>query len=1230
MRSLLTAMLVLCASVALAASASTAAAAGSQSSEEQALRAAVQRLGAGPPSDHHLADILTVASLRDALSPDVLAAALAPVARKWAKTLDRIAPAPEALRRLLRELDADRDPSKPRPWLRLPGAVTEWAWLGPLRHGGGTAFDRADPRVDGALSRQEPVAGRDGPARWRAVPPTVRGRLRFADLVERPAAAIVHAEAWIHVPTSGRYRLSIAASGRVRAHLDGTLLVASAPPAAAIAPSRPLAQAHLRAVTLPAGWHVLRLKLQDDAGTLAVDVRLGDATGTPVTARQQHRPASIAQKAREHEQIDASAALRKAAGRGDRRALLALAGMLSHRWRLDAPSEAAGLLEKGKEQVQVGLAWAGSAIEVGDVIGRLRQLPVSVDPARVIAEAAAWIDLGQPARAHAVHQAPSSGAALASERSIRACAQRTDLWLQLGADQAALAQARRCARRWPGAPLALETMARVMVARDHLAEALRAQQRMFGLYRGSARRFLELLQARCQLGLPAANELASVRRSLALSPQHQRGWQILARAYLQAGDAARAVEALERMPSWQWRSTTHALLGKAHGALGHREQAIAGFRAALRLAPGREDYRAELRDLAPADRFFQPYARDLLKLARAAAPAAEPLETAWAQTVMRHDGSRLARYEAEVLVVGPGGPSKHAVEIDYVPSQSSVSVLQAAVIKPDGRVVRRARRQINTISEDWYGLYYDLERVTLRFSELAPGDRIIVQHVVRDFAADPFGMVFGELELLGDQRPIRALEIVLELPAAVPLHSVAWDPRLRRPLPEQMRAIGPVKAGNLALQSWRLRRANQPSIAVEAGMPGATEVVPYLHMSSFPNAAAVGGWYAHLVQQALQGSQEDAGLRELARSLRGADDRATVANVYRYVADQVRYVGLEFGIHGLLPHDATEVLQRRFGDCKDKATLIVALLQHLGIDAQVALVRTADNGQISDPVSSLGVFDHAIAWIPGQRLWLDATQRDHLGAELPALDAGGMALRIPTRPNHPAVTVVPLPRGTASANTRTERLRIQLAASGSAQIEGEVALTGLPAAKMRAHLRAAATRQERLQEELSRRWAGVEVQVQVKGVEPTGPASLTFSATAPKVAQPGGPALSIAPLRRPQSLATALSGGRDRRNDLLLPHAMRLRQEVTVAPPAGWEVATAPELARIEDPLLLATAGCVVVADRQDGAVRCESLIEVRVGRVPVAASRRWLELLERADRSLSRRLYFRRRGAQR
>jgi transglutaminase-like putative cysteine protease len=104
--------------------------------------------------------------------------------------------------------------------------------------------------------------------------------------------------------------------------------------------------------------------------------------------------------------------------------------------------------------------------------------------------------------------------------------------------------------------------------------------------------------------------------------------------------------------------------------------------------------------------------------------------------------------------------------------------------------------------------------------------------------------------------------------------------------------------------------------------------------------------------------------------------QARTAAVLHLVQEQVRYLGVEMGANAHMPSDADTVFARRYGDCKEKALLMVALLRSLGVDASPALVNTERRGEIARDLPSSGEFDHAITRVRiGERTyWLDATR----------------------------------------------------------------------------------------------------------------------------------------------------------------------------------------------------------------------------------------------------------------
>jgi tetratricopeptide (TPR) repeat protein/transglutaminase-like putative cysteine protease len=96
----------------------------------------------------------------------------------------------------------------------------------------------------------------------------------------------------------------------------------------------------------------------------------------------------------------------------------------------------------------------------------------------------------------------------------------------------------------------------------------------------------------------------------------------------------------------------------------------------------------------------------------------------------------------------------------------------------------------------------------------------------------------------------------------------------------------------------------------------------------------------------------------------------------RLVQDQVRYLALSMNLGGYVPAAADLTWSRRFGDCKGKTVLLLAILRELGIEAEPALVNTAAGDLLSDQLPTLGSFDHVLvrARIGDKVYWLDGTR----------------------------------------------------------------------------------------------------------------------------------------------------------------------------------------------------------------------------------------------------------------
>ncbi len=169
-----------------------------------------------------------------------------------------------------------------------------------------------------------------------------------------------------------------------------------------------------------------------------------------------------------------------------------------------------------------------------------------------------------------------------------------------------------------------------------------------------------------------------------------------------------------------------------------------------------------------------------------------------------------------------------------------------------------------------------------------------------------------------------------------------------------------------------------------------------------------------------------------------ADRVAKIQAIVRRLHEEVRYTGVEFGAAKLTPNRPSEVIQRHYGDCKDKATLLVAMLRAAGIPANLALLSTGPGLDVQAGLPGMNRFNHAIVYVPatsekggkGTALWIDATAEFFEVGTLPYPDQGRMALVI--APGTQGLTRIPEARPEDS--TLVETRSFTLSEMGAAHV----------------------------------------------------------------------------------------------------------------------------------------------------------------------------------------------------
>jgi len=498
--------------------------------------------------------------------------------------------------------------------------------------------------------------------------------------------------------------------------------------------------------------------------------------------------------------------------------------------------------------------------------------------------------------------------------------------------------------------------------------------------------------------------------------------------------------------------------------------------------------------------------------------------------------------------------------VRYTPGSEEVEIREARVYRPDGRggweVLQSTGRDDEDLSEPWYGLYYDFRAQVVRFEGLRAGDVVDIEYVVSDVSREnQLAGYFGELEFVGESLPKRR-----------------WDYTLLGPLDRPFYFAKPSLAGLTESSAkengekvYRFAATDIPRVEAEPAMPGLGESSPYLHVSTYRSWEEVGAWYWRLIEEQLVPDDNIRRAAAAALKAAGPTDLDKVRALHALVVGGTRYVGLEFGIHGFKPYKVSQVLSRRFGDCKDKAALLVVLLREAGIDAEMVLLRTRRGGRLATLPASLAIFDHAIVFVPRLNLYLDGTAEFSGMDELPGQDQGVMVLRVGPRGSHLDQTPV-LP---ATRNRAVRRWDVALNADGSADVRERLTLTGQAAPEWREHYQTKGERSDRYGKALSARNPGAQLlSVDMPGIEDRNrPVTVVSHATIPGLAeQTADKALRLTLGTHEVDLARTYARLSERKSPLVLGYPWQHDEEIVYQFPPRFEVTHLPASRRIDSP----------------------------------------------------------------
>lgn len=656
--------------------------------------------------------------------------------------------------------------------------------------------------------------------------------------------------------------------------------------------------------------------------------------------------------------------------------------------------------------------------------------------------------------------------------------------------------------------------------------------------------------------------------------------------------------------------------GRALLHANQKDAALAAYQQALTLRPQNPALKEILRTLRGEDSSsITPEAFVLAPLLQEAARLGATTEDAITLAEVTHVrvqpsglSSRFQQLVVKVLTQR-GVEAYRTMPITWSPDRQEVRVLKARVTKPDGSVVDSFGEEERNINEPWTGMYYDARARVLSFPALAPGDVLELQWRLEDTAVENLlSNYWGDVDLVQGSFTKKHYRYVVDMPKTRPL---SWN---KETLPKFVK-VSSAEAGDRTL--YRFEADDVARIIPEPHMPGWAEVASPLHLSTYQNWEQVGRYYWGLVRDQLVPNEELKKAVELA--LKGVDrkDEAKVlAALYGFVVTNTRYVALEFGIHGYKPYRVDRILARKFGDCKDKASLIHAMLKVAGIDSRLVLLRMRHLGTLAPEVASLAAFNHAIVYVPKFDLFLDGTAEFHGSRELVSADRVANVLIVePDAPSRFLTT----PEAQAEENVTSLALEVTLKPDGSATAKGTLTAKGQGAPEMRRQYQTPATRVATFEQQWAQSYPGVqasEVSVsETKDLE--SPLSVKFAIAMPRYAEAGSGLLRFFPFGASRAFTQAMAPLSERKMDLVFPGVWVNELEMTYSLPASWGVPEVPPEVFEESPF----GSLRITVEKKDGKLKVSGRLVMSRARISAAEYPEFRSWLLKIDQAFSRKL---------
>ncbi|MCM8824300.1 MAG: DUF3857 domain-containing protein [Candidatus Omnitrophica bacterium] len=321
------------------------------------------------------------------------------------------------------------------------------------------------------------------------------------------------------------------------------------------------------------------------------------------------------------------------------------------------------------------------------------------------------------------------------------------------------------------------------------------------------------------------------------------------------------------------------------------------------------------------------------------------------------------------------------VEIGYDSTYERVELEFARTVTPDGRVIYAGKESMRDVSKYLnFPLYSNARAFIISMPSVEVGS--FIEYKLKIYSSklinkDDFSFIYK----LRENYPIFNAKFKIVLPKDRDIRIKFFNEDYAKEY-----NLNPcVKIDkDKKIYSWDFNKITP--IIPENNMPNLSYVNPAILISSFNSWDEIYQWWWLLCKDKFSLDKNAIEfVNNLVKDLDNEYDKAK--RIYEFCAKEIRYVAVEYGESGHEPHYAWEVFLNRYGDCKDQAILLVAMLRTAGLKAYPVLIPTEDTYPIDLNFPSVN-FNHAIACVDinDKLIFMDPTAETVSFSKLPFSD----------------------------------------------------------------------------------------------------------------------------------------------------------------------------------------------------------------------------------------------------